>query len=371
VTTADSPSKATRLAYLQYLGGHFEDCRAACDRLLSEDSDDFDTLYLRGLALGRLGQETEAMVTLQRALQRFPYITRFDDISSGGKAGGDGVRWIKPWEHRYREHRRFTDTTAFVISYPKCGRTWLRTMLGHYLLNGRPGDPLEIFEICRADPSLPTIDFTSDDRPQHKYFSEVETDKSFYRDKVVVFLARDPRDVVVSNYFQFTKRGGRSRAKKDEFAGNLSDFVRYPRGGLPNVVAFYNAWARQLHVPSRFHSITYEALHRDTPGELKRLIDVLELPDHGKAALDTAIAFGSFENMRQIEETGALSNARLKSPDAKDPEAYKVRKGKVGGYRDYLGADDIAYIDDYLARELDEYFADYKQPSNLRDSAPV
>ncbi len=270
-----------------------------------------------------------------------------------------------------RETARFADTAAFVISYPKCGRTWLRTMVGHYLLRGRPGDPLEIFEICRASPALPTLDFSSDDRPQHRHFSKIGTDKSIYRDKVVVFLARDPRDVIVSHYFQFTKRGGRKRAEKDEFAGGLSDFIRYPRGGVPNIVAFYNAWARARQAPRRFHLMTYEALHRDTAGELRRLIGVLELPDHGPAALDAAIAFGSFENMRRIEEVGALANPRLQNPRRDDPEAYKVRKGKVGGYRDYLGADDIAWIDDYLARELDDYFADYKQPGNLRDSAPV
>ncbi|TIP61683.1 MAG: hypothetical protein E5X55_36270 [Mesorhizobium sp.] len=36
--------------------------------------------------------------------------------------------------------------------------------------------------------------------------------------------------------------------------------------------------------------------------------------------------------------------------DPDDPESFKVRKGKVGGYLDYLSTDDVAFCDDVLAR---------------------
>jgi hypothetical protein len=35
----------------------------------------------------------------------------------------------------------------------------------------------------------------------------------------------------------------------------------------------------------------------------------------------------------------------LRTSSAADPESFKVRRGKVGGFRDYLAPDDIAYID--------------------------
>jgi len=43
---------------------------------------------------------------------------------------------------------------------------------------------------------------------------------------------------------------------------------------------------------------------------------------------------------RELIET---SNApRKKARDKSDPDSYKVRKAKVGGYRDYFDADQIA-----------------------------
>jgi len=35
----------------------------------------------------------------------------------------------------------------------------------------------------------------------------------------------------------------------------------------------------------------------------------------------------------------------LQPADASDPESYKVRRGEIGGYRHYLSAADIAYLE--------------------------
>jgi len=39
----------------------------------------------------------------------------------------------------------------------------------------------------------------------------------------------------------------------------------------------------------------------------------------------------------------------------RDPESFKVRRGKVGGYREYLSPEDLDYAADAL-RELDARF---------------
>ncbi len=64
---------------------------------------------------------------------------------------------------------------------------------------------------------------------------------------------RDPRDVVVSNYFQFVKRGDGERIG-DAFAGSLSEFLHHDRGSLKSIVTFYNVWARNRAVPKAFMS---------------------------------------------------------------------------------------------------------------------
>jgi hypothetical protein len=40
----------------------------------------------------------------------------------------------------------------------------------------------------------------------------------------------------------------------------------------------------------------------------------------------------------------------------RDPESFKVRRGKVGGYREYLSAEDLEYAADALL-ELDPQFS--------------
>ena len=64
--------------------------------------------------------------------------------------------------------------------------------------------------------------------------------------------------------------------------------------------------------------------------------------------------------MRRLEEAGTLRNNRLRPTIAGDPEAFKVRRGIVGGYRDYLSADDIGYAENHIARELDPFYTWYR-----------
>ena len=52
-----------------------------------------------------------------------------------------------------------------------------------------------------------------------------------------IFMVRDPRDVIVSNYFERTKR---SHLWKDEFKyrGSLKDYLREERGSYVTLLAY-------------------------------------------------------------------------------------------------------------------------------------
>jgi len=79
--------------------------------------------------------------------------------------------------------------------------------------------------------------------------------------------------------------------------------------------------------------------------------------------LEKAVAFGTFENMHEMERRGLYAKKRrgevahvLETWDVHDRDAYKVRKGKVGGYVDYLGDDDIHYLNSEIQKRLDPSF---------------
>jgi hypothetical protein len=347
--------RAIAAAYQLYGAQRYGEAAELCARVLHASPDQFDVLYLQGLARYRAGDRGAADALVERACRVRPEVLRFDHLVGLLKQRGE-AGWLGVHETRLSEFRRSLKVDAYVVSYPKCGRTWVRMMIGKYLLGDRPGDPLEVFDLTKAAPGVPTIEFTHDDYPQLKPFDGLFPDKSIYRGKQVVLLVRDPRDVLVSYYFQYTRRGAKERANDAQFDGTISDFIRQDIGALKSIVAFYNIWARNRMVPKSFHLLRYEALNHDTAGELQALIDFLGLPDLGARARDNAVKAANFENMRRLEEAGTLRNNRLRPTVAGDPEAFKVRRGIVGGYRDYLSADDIGYVEDHIARELDPFY---------------
>ena len=68
--------------------------------------------------------------------------------------------------------------------------------------------------------------------------------------------------------------------------------------------------------------------------------------------------FASYENMKKLEEKRVFwaSGARVKPGDRKNPNSFKVRRAKVGGYRDYFDDDQVAQIDALVNDTLSDYF---------------
>jgi hypothetical protein len=58
--------------------------------------------------------------------------------------------------------------------------------------------------------------------------------------------------------------------------------------------------------------------------------------------------------MRQLEQKQTFWRAgrRMTAPDRSNPNTYKVRKAKVGGYRDEFTPDQVAAIDAMIASRL-------------------
>jgi hypothetical protein len=241
--------------------------------------------------------------------------------------------------------RRTPEPEVLVISYPKCGRTWLRALVGRSLCRPLGLPDAEIFktlELSTAAGILATR-FVHDGAGgvDGIRWDEQERDKSRFRDVKVALLVRDPRDVIVSSYFQATRR---MRA----YSGTLSDFVRDPCFGVRSVVAMYAAWEANREVPRDFLLLRYEDLRSDPGAVLRSLLAFMGLAEPSESVVEDAVRFGAFENMRKLEISGVHAR-KLRPGDPEDPESFKVRRGVVGGFVDYLSDDDVAYIDSALA----------------------
>ena len=235
----------------------------------------------------------------------------------------------------------------WLISIPKSGRTWLRVILGK-LLCDQLGVPyrhmLRTSELSESA-GLRHANFTHDGTEMLAGLplTVLERDKTAYRNSDVLFLTRDLRDLLVSCYFQAAKR-------THVFEGPISSFIRHPCFGAEKILTFYAIWHEARRVPRSFTTLTYEGMHRDITSAAAISAEWLGLaaePD----AVARAIEYASFENMRRLEETGALDSGPVMKPGNKfDPESFKTRRGKVGGYPDYLSQEDVAFIDDMEER---------------------
>ena len=263
-----------------------------------------------------------------------------------------GIVQMRRWYHHQR-------ADVVLISFPKSGRTWLRSMFGRAIQQYHGADPKMIMRtssLRRLDPRIPLIRSTHDDFAHEKTPDKIESKKRQYASKRVIFLARDPRDVIVSLYYQKKFR----RRREITYHGTLKDFLRESTGGIESIVTFYNVWAENRHLPRDFLLIKYEDIVDDPERELRRMLCFLDIDWLPDAVIAEAVRFGSFDNLKKIEADNLLGHGALSTRDRNNDEAYKVRKGKVGGYVDYLSVEQIAHLNHVIEAGLVDYFDCYK-----------
>lgn len=235
-----------------------------------------------------------------------------------------------------------TGADAFVASYPKAGRTWLRFILASYFnevfrlgldLNFRslfwviPNDGWDAERGLRA--------YRFRDRPEVPFLvaSHSRYRRLIFKRKSVMFVVRDPRDLMVSAYYHRTRHVHR-------FSGDIGTFLRDPQQGLADYVRHLNGWARNLD-RHRSLLIGYEQLSANAERVVEDALRLIGVAPE-RAALRHAIEASTFERMQALEvETGIPAHTY----DRSDPNSLRVRRGRVGGFIDDLSPADVDYIE--------------------------
>jgi Sulfotransferase domain len=225
------------------------------------------------------------------------------------------------------------------ISYPKSGRTWLRMIL----------NSLDI------DMEYSHLDTGADRKSWGKRFDELDI-PCIVREKIV-FLHRDPRDVVVSMFYEFTKRQlpilDQVQREKYEARGlipplTLSEFVRSPRFGIEKTIIFNIRCKEKLNA----HLLSYEDLSTNPTEQINKLIQYLEI-DRPFDQINKAVVENNFSSMRKREATGdipANMTGRLGPTDPSDINSYKVRKGVVGGWATEMDVEIQNYVNEIIKK---------------------
>ena len=239
---------------------------------------------------------------------------------------------------------KYPKNQYFLVSFPKTGRTWLMYMINqmkeqsdhrlkkykYFIFNEHDNSEIIIEDGTRNNP-LDIFRFTSRFR---------------YKRGKVVFLVRDPRDVIVSHFYQVTKR-----SKKPFVFKSISEFLRDDILGFKRVIHFYNLWERNKEIPQDFLLISYEDLVNNGIQELQRVMTFLGI-EISKDCVRNIYERSSASIMRDKEINNKLDGF---NNFGKERNQLKVRNAKIGGYISELSEEDINYCNIEM-KKLHAYF---------------
>ncbi len=228
---------------------------------------------------------------------------------------------------------------VFIVSYPKSGNTWTRFLLGNLIYQD---EPVTFANVERLLPSL----YVHSDRKLRKLPRILKSHDCFDpRYRTVVYIVRDPRDVLVSAYHYAVKLGilpenwGIEKFVPSLLDGSFDSGVLVnPRWG-----SWHDNVASWLAMKDnrKFLLLRYEDMLEDPERELVKVADFLNLPATPER-LARAVRLSSADVMRGLEKKQAAEWSLTKNTR---PDMAFVRKARAGGWRSELPPQSVAEIE--------------------------
>ena len=276
---------------------------------------------------------------------------------------------IERWLRGREEYKKLQRADWVLMSWGKSGRTWLRVMLSRaYQLKGGldASELLDFDNLKEHDAQLPSVFFTHNNYLRD--YTGNQDSKNHFQGKRIVLLVRDPRDVAVSQFFQWQFRMRPNKKFINDYPAHGADidtwdFVLDQEAGVPRIVDYFNGWARAIPELKDVLVVRYEDM-RTEPGAVLAKIMAFTGTDVTPEQVQEAVDFAAYDNMKKMEQDKFFkgSGARVKPGDKDNPQSFKVRKAKVGGYRDYFTDEQCEQLEAMVAG-LDPLFGYGEQQS--------
>jgi alcohol sulfotransferase len=111
--------------------------------------------------------------------------------------------------------------------------------------------------------------------------------------------------------------------------------------------------------------VRYEDMRRDTAQVLGQILNFIGTPASAEERQDV-VNFSSMENMKKMEQkrTFRFSGSRMVPGDRKNPDSFKVRRGKVGDFSDYFDLDQVNTIEQLLQHTLQPVYGYSRHEAN-------
>lgn len=246
------------------------------------------------------------------------------------------------YEHLLRAAKIQYHDDLYLVSFPKSGATWMDFLMAnvHLQMSGQ-NRKVTFFNVHNF---IPDIHYSRDVKPLAMHFPGFRVMKShsdlnpYYKN--VVYVIRDPRDVMVS-YYHFVRGLG-------TFNGAISEFIRTEKYGIRAWVRHAKGWWESSPVSLPFILIRYEDLQKDAAGQLIRLYDFIGY-DVPISVIEKAIELSNFDAMKSLEKKLNYGGRPV------GKKFSFMRKGKSGTSSSDLSAEDIQYIEEEAGSLLDTF----------------
>jgi Sulfotransferase domain len=215
---------------------------------------------------------------------------------------------------------------VFILSFPKSGNTWTRFLIANLIYPETPADFSNINRLIPDPEAMSKRDLAKMPRPRiiksHQYF-----DPRYPR---IIFIVRDPRDVLLSTYhFQRKRRVIDDHYPLKEYAGQFIAGKTSPYGSWGDNVA---SWLVTRQGRPGFLLLRYEDMLDDAARELNKVAAFLQIPPDAER-IATAVRRSAADEMRKLEKSQAHLWSTTKSTRQDVPF---VRAAKAGGWRTEL-----------------------------------
>ncbi len=215
---------------------------------------------------------------------------------------------------------------VFLVSYPRSGNTWLRFLVGNLVW---PSEPLSFLDLQHKVPDIyKTQAHVLDRMRSPRYLKSHEPYRPAYRN--VIYLVRDPRDVLVSYYhYQAKFRLIPKEYPLDEFAGRFLD------GGVDSYGPWnehIRSWLGARNDSKGFLWLRYEDLQTDAISCLRQICRMLDV-ERSDEELATVQELSSFGRMQALE---VRQHDLWEPTKGTNSEDRFIRSGRAGQWEEVL-----------------------------------
>ena len=266
---------------------------------------------------------------------------------------------FKDFLSKVRRRRKVIDADAVLVAFPRCGQSRLRDLLWNFLVvhyglkGGRVGDFHHLWQNAKG--RVPRLFVTNDEDPHTRFPDEIREDKTIYEGKKIVFLSRDPRDVIASLFYRRSRRG---YIDSNYYWGTLTDFIKEGEGGFETLLTYFASWANPAKV--KVHHVSYEKLHEDPVAELRGIVKFLGISKVDPVSFDRSVkqttAFGE-------EDSAAAKSVPRKSAyiEPEIPENEESDEKPKEPYLREFDESDLEWLRAQMDSFLPEVFPFYRK----------